>query len=273
MTRLKLGMTIGIDKFDDGLADVKRLGFPTAQMGCGDGTNLTESRARELAGKARNAGIEITSVWPGYSGKMRWAYSREAPPSVGLVPPETRAERLGYFKRASDFARWMGVKYIAQHVGYIPEDPSDPLYGGFLDCLRELADHCWANDEQWFCFETGQETPIALLRTIQDVGRPNLGVNYDTANHILYGKANPVDALDMLGQYVKGVHAKDGLYPTDGYKLGKEKPLGEGKVDFPAFFRRLHELGYAGAITLECELKGDRDQAIQKAKTLLEKYA
>ena len=64
-------------------------------------------------------------------------------------------------------------------------------------------------------------------------------MNLDTANLILYGKANPVDALDVFGRYVRGVHAKDGLYPTNGSELGREVPIGEGKVDFPILISKL----------------------------------
>ena len=107
-----------------------------------------------------------------------------------------------------------------------------------------------------FWFETGQETPVTLLRTIEAVAADNLGVNLDTANLILYGKANPVDALDVFGRHVRGVHAKDGLYPTGGTELGKEVPLGQGKVNFPALIPKLKSLGYAGPLTIEREISG-----------------
>lgn len=43
--------------------------------------------------------------------------------------------------------------------------------------LREVAKFC-PNNGQFFLFETGQETPITLLRTIEDVNTENLGVNF-----------------------------------------------------------------------------------------------
>ncbi len=74
---------------------------------------------------------------------------------------------------------------------------------------------------------------MVLLRCLQDIALPNVGINLDPANLLMYGNANPVDALDIFGKYVRGVHAKDGEYPTNGYELGEEKPLGEGRVNFP----------------------------------------
>ena len=87
----------------------------------------------------------------------------------------------------------------------------------------------------------------------------------------MYGKGNPVDALDVFGKYVRDVHAKDGLYPTDGKNLGKETPLGEGKVNFPLLVKRLKDIGYDGALTIEREISGDKQiEDIMKAKKILE---
>ena len=110
-----------------------------------------------------------------------------------------------------------------------------------------------------------------MLRMFEQIGMDNLGVNLDPANLIMYGKSNPVDALDVFGKYVRGVHAKDGRYPTNGHNLGPEVPLGQGKVNFPALIRRLHELGYDGSFTIEREIAGDQQiRDILAAKQLLE---
>jgi len=149
------------------------------------------------------------------------------------------------------------VSSITTHVGFIPETPNNPLYPGLIDALREVVDHC-AERGLDFCFETGQETPVTLLRVIEDLGTEHLGINLDPANLLMYGKANPVDALDVFGEYVLGVHAKDGEYPTNGRELGVEKPLGEGRVGFPRLIAKLKDLGYAGALTIEREISGPR---------------
>ena len=101
--------------------------------------------------------------------------------------------------------------------------------------------------------ETGQETPTTMSRMIRDVAMPNLAVGLDTANLILYGKANPVDAVDILGPRVRSIHAKDGRWPTDPSQLGEEVLIGKGLVDFKAVFTKLHRIGYTGAVTIERE--------------------
>ena len=85
-------------------------------------------------------------------------------------------------------------------------------------------------------------------------------VNLDTANLILYGKGDPVAALDVIGKYVRGLHAKDGLYPTDPKNLGEEVAIGKGKVDFAEVMRKLHALHYTGPITIEREISGARQE-------------
>ena len=78
----------------------------------------------------------------------------------------------------------------------------------------------------------------------------------EKAKLILYGKANPVDALEILGPHVRSVHAKDGRWPSDPSKLGEEVLIGQGLVDFKKVFTKLHQFGYTGAITIERETSG-----------------
>ena len=109
-----------------------------------------------------------------------------------------------------------------------------------------------------------------MLRCFEKVGMDNLGVNLDTANVILYGKANPVDALDVFGKYVMNIHAKDGLYPTNGHDLGSEVRIGDGKVDFKALFKKLYELQYDSYVTIEREIEGEQQISdIRHAKKYL----
>jgi sugar phosphate isomerase/epimerase len=155
------------------------------------------------------------------------------------------------------------------HIGFVPEDCSDEKYKTLIPVVRDIAQHCKKN-RQDFCFETGQETPTTLLRLIEDVGVDNVGVNFDAANLIVYGKANPVDSVDILAPYIRHVHIKDGWYPVDSKKLGKEAQLGEGHVDHPALLRKLKAIGFNGPWIIETEFQGEtRNAGILKAKQQL----
>lgn len=237
-------------------AKVRSLGMRSCQLGVWGGSALTEPEAKEARRAADAAGVHISTLWVGWPGPAVWDFL-EGPVTLGIVPPAWRSMRLEFLKRGSDFARMMGVDSITTHAGFLPENPTDPLYPEVVSALRYIAGHCRRNG-QHFRFETGQETPVTLLRVIQDVGTGNLGINLDTANLILYGKANPVDAVDVFGQYVEDLHIKDGDWPTDGHALGRERPVGEGRVDFEAVLTKLHARGYAGPVTIEREISGDR---------------
>ena len=118
----------------------------------------------------------------------------------------------------------------------------------------------WARQGQTFALETGQETARGLRRFIEDVGRPNLRVNFDPANMILYGKDRPIPALDVLMPWIDGVHCKDGRWPTQAGQLGEETPLGAGDVDLAAWLARLLALGYRGPLTIEREISGEEQR-------------
>ena len=184
----------------------------------------------------------------------------------------TRERRISLAKEISDMVKEMGVDYLASHVGFIPDDEEDPLYKSFLPAMKDFLTHCKKNN-QIFCFETGQELPSTLKRTIEDLKMENTGINLDPANLILYGKANPLDAVEIFGKYVKGMHAKDGIWPDKGEVLGKEVPLGEGMVNFPLLLRRLKKLGYKRPVTIEREIGGEEQiRDIKKAIKFLEPF-
>lgn len=268
INKLRVGVITSLEEGVKGLEKVKNLGLETCQLACWNPGLYTEENARLVKETTKKIGVEITLLWAGWPGPAIWNFV-EGPITLGLVPPEYRAMRIDALKKGSDFAKMIGVVNVATHAGFIPEAPKDPLYPGLVVALRDVAAHC-QNNGQKFCFETGQETPVTLLRAITDIGLSNLGINLDPANLLLYGKANPVDALDVIGKFVRGVHAKDGEYPTDGYNLGKEKPLGEGRVDFPRLVPKLKNLGYRGALTIEREISGEQQiKDILKAKDFL----
>ncbi len=214
--------------------------------------------------------VTVSALWAGYSGPIEWNFSA-GPVTIGLVPPAYRFTRLNELKSASDFAKKLGIDKVVTHVGFLPENPTDPEYDGTVAVLRNLCRYMKQNG-QYFLFETGQETPITLLRTIEEIGLDNVGINLDTANPILYGRGNPIDALDVFGKYVMDTHIKDGFFPTTGMFLGKECRAGDGKANIPAVIVKLiTEFGYEGPFTIEREISGEQQVVdIIHAKKLIE---
>ena len=230
-------------------------------------TPALATQFQELLAKYDVVATTVEVVGP---GPLEWNFTR-GPSTIGLIPPRTRAARLDALRQVSDFAKMVGIGQVQTHCGFIPEDPADSLYPGAVEAIRAVAQHCQGNG-QHFLMETGQETPTTMSRMIRDVAMPNLAVGLDTANLILYGKANPVDAVDILGPHIRSVHAKDGRWPTNPSELGEEVLIGKGLVDFQTVLTRLHRIGYTGAITIERETSGPQQiEDVRQEKIYLER--
>jgi sugar phosphate isomerase/epimerase len=193
--------------------------------------------------------------------------------TVGLVPPATRAERVVRTKAVSDVARELAIDSVACHIGFVTHDFGSAAYREICDVARDICEHCGANGQS-FTLETGQEPAKVLLQFIDDVKRPNLKINFDPANMILYGTGDPIEALGVLAPHVISVHCKDGDWPPvdQPAALGRERPLGEGSVDIPKFVQKLKQIGYRGVLSIEREESDSvrRDADIRRAIELIE---
>ena len=255
----KLGVLIGLHSDTDIFAEMKKaadIGCSCCQLCVWDMKMYTDDKAAEVVSAAKENDIEISTLWAGWTGPREWNFT--AGPSVlGIVPAAYRMQRVKELILGANFAVKLGVTRMATHVGFLPENMNDPQYYDIIAALRYIAKECKARGIN-FLFETGQETPVTLLRVIEEIGTDNLGINMDTANLILYGKANSADAITVFGKYVMDTHIKDGLYPTDGKKLGREVKVGEGMANIPEVVRRLREVGYTGNYIIEREIKGEQ---------------
>lgn len=255
---MDIGIITGLQPDGKSFEAVKQFGLRTCQLVSWNPALATRETAEAVVRESEQSGVRVCAMWAGFPGRMAWNF-KEGPVTLGLVPEESRSERVEALKRWADFAVWIGAPAIITHCGFIPENVTDPAYGPIVEAIGEVARYC---DDRGigFWFETGQETPVVLLRTIQRIGTGNLGINLDPANLILYGKGNPVDALDVIGPYVRNVHVKDGFYPTNGDALGEQVAVGKGKVDFPKLFEGLAAHGFRGEWIIEREGRVGEDE-------------
>lgn len=234
------------------VAGVKALGVRCGQLGVA-GEYDVNGKAQEWKAALLREEFELTTVFCAYIGED-YADIPTVERTVGFIPESTRAEREARTIEVSHFAAQLGVKSIACHVGFVPEDKSHPTYVAVRDLVRRICDHA-AGHGQTFALETGQEPAHVLLDFFRDVDRPNLGINFDPANMILYGTGDPIEALGVLAKHVISVHAKDGDWPAKDKpgSLGTEKPLGSGSVGIAKFVAKLKEIGYTGTVNIERE--------------------
>lgn len=266
---MQIGTCISLSSMEEmssKFSALRESGFGMCQLISWDPALWTAENAAHLKQLIQDYGITVSAFWCGWEGPKVWDFY-DGQITLGLVPAEYRQMRIQNLCDGADFARLLGITDVVTHMGFIPENPNDPAFNSFCVAVRTVAEHLKRNG-QYLLFETGQETPVTMLRCFEKAGCDNLGINLDTANLILYGKANPVDALDVFGKYVRNLHAKDGRYPVNGHDLGEETRIGEGKVDFRALFIRLRKLGYDSYVTIEREIDGD-----QQLKDILESKA
>ena len=262
----KVGVYISLKDPEATMQTVRDLGSGICEIYTED---LEPSRAELLATAARRNGVRIVALITLGPGKTGWDFY-DGPLTIGIVPREHRRARMEHLKRASEFAKKVGIAAVETHVGFIPEDPRDPLYAEIVQALKEVAGYCRANGQQ-FLYHAGQETAVTLLRTIEEVGLDNQRVGLDTANPVLYGKGNPVDSVEVLGKYLGLVNFKDGLWPLNGKDLGREVPIPQGKVDFPRLVGKLKAAGYAGPMVIEHETSGPQwEKDVCAAKRYIE---
>ncbi|MBM3500015.1 MAG: sugar phosphate isomerase/epimerase, partial [Armatimonadetes bacterium] len=244
------------------------LGVNNTQIGPLGPDFYTDANADRLKAHLAELGITPTTLFVGFPGES-YASMAAVKETVGLVVPDKLDERVAIMKRAIEFTARLGAPRVALHVGFVPPDASDPLYAPLVQVIQAIADYC-SEHGLGLSLETGQETAEELLEFIHAVDRPNMGINFDPANLILYGKDRPIEALESVKDHVVSCHCKDGVWPTQEGELGSEMPLGEGQVDIPAFVAKLKAIGYQGPLTIEREAGDDRIGDILRAKALLE---
>lgn len=265
MTPWPIGVFASVDAGLGVHLDVaKELGVPTVQLHAPHKGSRTASAANGFLGRCAEAGITVTCVFGGFDGES-YADIPTTVRTVGLVPRATRAARMAEMTEISDFAKLLKCDTVALHIGFVPTSRTSSDYRDLISVTRDLLDHVAGNNQNLH-LETGQETAEHLLEFIHDVSRPNLYINFDPANMILYGSGEPIDALKKVGQYVRSVHCKDGKWAAEGKRgseWGTEVPLGEGDVGMETYLRTLKDLGYTGPLTIEREIAHDRER--QKA--------
>ena len=184
----------------------------------------------------------------------------------GLVAAEHFEANLEAARANARVAGALGIPLVTFHAGFIP-DEGEPDRALMAERLRRMHD-VFGGEGLGIALETGQES-AASLRSFLDEAGGDIGVNFDPANMILYGTGDPVAALRSLAPFVRQVHVKDALPSESPGQWGVEKPVGEGAVDWPAFFR---EVPPGLDLVVECEAGEDRTGNVRQAVELIRRH-
>jgi L-ribulose-5-phosphate 3-epimerase len=188
--------------------------------------------------------------------------------SGGIVPDAAWKQNLKNIEASAALAADLGLKLVTFHAGFVPHDPADPGYAKMLQRLGAVAE-IFAVKNITVGLETGQETAADLAALLGALKRPNLGVNFDPANMLLYGKGDPIQAVRLLGPWIRQVHVKDANRTKVPGTWGAEVAVGTGEVNWPAFFAALKEMNFTGDLVIEREAGTQRVADICTAREVV----
>lgn len=214
----------------------------------------------------RDAGITVRSGMMAMAGED-YTTLETIRRTGGVRSDEHWPANLAAARENAALAARHGLRLVTFHAGFMPEEPADPLRPVMLERLRAVAD-AFAAAGVRVAFETGQESAAILLEFLEALDRPAVGVNFDPANMILYAKGEPVAALRTLIGRVLQVHIKDALPTAQPGTWGQEVAAASGAVDWPAFFRVLHETGARPDLIIERESGHRRLDDVAAARDL-----
>jgi sugar phosphate isomerase/epimerase len=240
------------------IAELRRLldelGVNFAQIACGDPHHASWEEGDAMPVVAWASGIAFTGAMLGFPGED-YTTPATIKATGGFGNPATRGERLERLRWALDRTLALGLTDLMFHAGFLPE-VGDPDRTAMLDTLAQTA--ALAEERGvTLAFETGQETADLLRRTLDELKAPNVKVNFDPANMLLYDMGDPIRAVEILGPDIRSVHVKDARRPTTPGCWGEEVPLGQGEVNIRNFVQTLRHVGYTGPLVVEREV-GDQ---------------
>jgi L-ribulose-5-phosphate 3-epimerase len=243
-----------------------------------DPDHLSSEQRRELKSFIQELGLEVSALCADYGGH---GFRKEA----------DNHWKIEKSKKVMTLALELGSPIVTTHIGVIPEQPGDPEYAIMQRACNELAS--FASDMGgYFAIETGPEPAERLKVFLDSLDNRGVAVNFDPANMVMVTGGDPVQGVHTLRDYIVHTHVKDGIRtaevdPYDVYgdlsheqiaafedgSIGfREVALGEGTVDFPAYFAALQAIGYTGYLTIEREVGSQPEQDIRQAVEFIHRF-
>jgi sugar phosphate isomerase/epimerase len=234
-----------------------QLGVDVVQIACGDPHHASWDEGDNMPAAARAAGFRMTGAMLGFPGED-YTTPQTIQQTGGFGDPALRPELLERLKWALQRTFDLGLADLMMHAGFIPH-PGDPQRKAFLDTLGKVS--ALAQEKKiTIAFETGQETADLLRQTLDELKCPNLKVNFDPANMLLYDMGDPLRAVEILGPDIRSVHVKDANRPKVPGTWGEEVPLGQGQANIKAFLQTLKKVGYTGPLCIEREVGNQKER-------------
>jgi len=165
---------------------------------------------------------------------------------------------IAEFRKALTIANKLGIRFVTTSTGGHDASSSgsiDEQRESFMKNIRPLADEAAALGID-ICLETHGgllATGEISKKLIQDIGKPNISINYDPGNVIFYGGLRPEDDIVGSADTVGHMHVKDQI---GGVGVWNFPATGTGEVDFSKIFAELDKAGFTGICSVEVEFSG-----------------
>jgi L-ribulose-5-phosphate 3-epimerase len=242
---------------------VRQLELEHAQVALWPIVGLDDKRTFQELGILKKSGLTFTAAAMGYPGED-YSTIDTIRRTGGFAPDDDWDVRRRLSAQAAQVAVELGIRKISAHVGFVPA-PDEAGYNGIKDRVRRIAEIFKGHDID-LLLETGQERADELLAFLHDLQAPNVFINFDPANMILYGAGDPIGAIATLAPFIRHVHVKDATAsPKPGQQWGEEVPFGAGEVGPKRFLDALHAIQYTGPLAIEREAGDDRMGDVRKA--------
>lgn len=224
---------------------------------------------QDTAAVLQQAGITIISGMLGCAGED-YSTLDTIRETGGIAPDATWEQNLAHIRAVVPLASALGLKLVTFHAGFVPHDPTDPDFVRMLVRLTTVA-NVFAAADMLVGLETGQETAAELATLLGALRCPNVVVNFDPANMLLYGKGDPIQAIRTLGPWIRQVHVKDAIPSAIPGLWGTEVIVGTGAVDWTGFFAALAAVNFAGDLVIEREAGPTRAADVRTAREWVSK--
>ncbi|GGD66183.1 sugar phosphate isomerase/epimerase family protein [Paenibacillus nasutitermitis] len=276
----KVGVREGLIKAKNVGADGVQIYAVSGEM---DPDNLNTAQRKEMKDYIGSLGLEISALVGDLAGH-------------GFQDKKENLWKIEKSKRILDLAVELGTNVVTTHIGIVPDDQNSKIYESMQQACDELSRYA-TSVNAYFAIETGPETSAHLKQFLDTLSTNGLSVNFDPANMVMVTGDDPVVGVHNLKDYIVHTHAKDGirLHQVDpriiygslgfeplshekieematGGEFFREVPLGEGKVDWPAYIQALQEIGYKGYLTIEREVGNNPEADIANAVRFLKQY-
>ncbi|MGL4465562.1 MAG: sugar phosphate isomerase/epimerase family protein, partial [Planctomycetia bacterium] len=189
---------------------LKQLGVDVVQIACGDPHHASWAEGEDMPAVAKAAGFRMSGAMIGFPGED-YTTPKTIEKTGGFGDPALRPERIERFKWAVQRTVELGLADVMCHGGFIPH-PGDAGRSAYLETLAAVADIAGSKGVT-LSLETGQETADLLRLTLDELKMPNVKVNFDPANMLLYDMGDPIRAVEILGPDIRSVHLKDANRP------------------------------------------------------------